>query len=125
MLKIGILISIIVNFLFADYYISFDFTSVNGALVSYHFNCSKTIIDYNTKKQKFLFSIPVKSNNVYFICKKNQMKIINKLLRYHLNIYSYDKTFDSNIYSEIKGVFLPRLFDIIIKNNKAYFYLKE
>ena len=120
MLKNGIGILIIINFLFADYYISFDFTSKNGILISYHFNCSKTLTTSN-KKEKLIFALPVKSKNIKLMCKNNQQKIINNLLKYQFFITSYDTEFNF----KIKGVFLPKRFDIIIKNNKAYFYLKE
>lgn len=120
MFKNGISILIIINFLFGDYYISFDFTSKNGVLTSYHFNCSKALTNSNIRK-KLIFIIPVKSKNIKLICKNNQQKIINNLLRYQFFITSNDNAFNF----KTKGVFLPKRFDIIIKNNKAYFYLKE
>ncbi len=124
MLRNGISFLIITaNFLVADYYISFDFISKNGILTSYHFNCSKTSTE-NSKK-KFLFSIPAKYNKIFLICKYQQNLIVKQLMKYSFHIYSFETKGNNRVFYKIKGVFLPKRFDIIIRDKKVYFYLKE
>ncbi len=107
----------------SDYFISFDFSSKNGVLTSYNFNCSKSMT-YSDKLSKLLFKIKTPYKNIENLCKYNQNDIIKNLLKFKFYVSGNDKKTTKVVYSKIKGVFLPTLFDIIIKNNTAYFYLK-
>jgi len=123
MRKIGIIILLLNKFLLGDYFISFDFTSLNGKIISFHFNCSKAMININSKK-KFLFRLKTPYKSVSRICKFQKNQIIDNLFKNNFYIYSYELKRNKNFISYQKGVFLPKRFDIIIKNNYVYFYLK-
>ncbi len=108
----------------SEYYISFDFSSKNGVLTSYNFNCAKCMTSsYNIPKLLFVLNTNFKTVND--LCNFQQKEIINSLLKYKFHISSYDKKTLNSIYSKTKGVFLPIRFDIIIRDKKAYFYIKE
>jgi len=124
MRKIGIIILFLNSILLADYFISFDFISKNGKIISFHFNCSKCMVK-NSSKKKLLFKFKTPYHSIKKICKYQQNEIINNLLKYKFHIFSYDLKKNNFLVSYQKGVFLPQRFDIIIKNNYVYFYLKE
>jgi len=69
--------------------------------------------------------LPFNAKNIQEFCKKNEEIILQKLLK--LNVYSYnqDLLHNTSINSYSKLTFMPKRFDIIIKNNEVYFYLKE
>ncbi len=123
MQKIGIIILILNNFLFGDYFISFDFTSLNSKIITFHFNCSKAMVESYTKK-RFLFKFKTPYKNIKKICKFQKNKIIDNLLKEKFRINAYILKRNNYIVSREKGVYLPKRFDIIIKNNYAYFYIK-
>ncbi len=107
-----------------NYYISFDFYSKNGILTSYNFNCSKSMrISY--RFSKLIFVLDTEYDNVKNLCHFQKNQIVDYLLKYKLHLSSYDKKINNSIFFKTKGVFLPKLFDIIIKDKKAYFYVKE
>ncbi len=123
-LKNGISLLTIINFLFGDYYISFDFVSKNGILITQNFNCSKAMKNtYGNKK--FIFSFSTSYKTVRQICKFQKKQIINNLFRNRIYVYSNNKTVNSLAKTRTKITFLPKRFDIIIKNGTAYFYLKD
>jgi chemotaxis receptor (MCP) glutamine deamidase CheD len=70
-------------------------------------------------KKKYLFSLDVSGNDVVKICYNNREKIINRLYSYDIAVSSHEKINDTTA----KLVFTPKLFDIIIKDNRAYFYI--
>jgi hypothetical protein len=113
--KVKILIFIPL-FLFADYYISIQLSSNNAILQQYTLNCSKALT-VSDADEKFIFKIKIDEKDINSLCKKEKDKIILNLLKYKSYIYS------NNYYSKI--TFIPKRFDIIIKNGFAYFYLKE
>ena len=76
------------------------------------------MVKINSSK-KLLFVIDTYEDNPLKVCKIHSEEIIDKLIKYKVIINS---TFNKN--DKIKMVFLPHLFDIIIKNNRAYFYIK-
>ena len=123
MRKIGIIILILNNLLFGDYFISFDFTSVNSKIISFHFNCARAMVK-NYSQKIFLFKFKTKYKTIKNICKYEQSNIIKHLLKENFCIVSSVFKKGSYIISREKGVFLPKRFDIIIKNNYVYFYLK-
>jgi len=124
MQKIGIIILLLNNFLFGDYFISFDFTSRNAKIISFNFNCSKAMTNDFCKK-KFLFKFKTPYKSIKKVCKFQKDEIINNLLQNSFHIYSANLKLNNMLFSRQKGVFLPKRFDIIIKNNFVYFYLKE
>ena len=108
-----------------DYFISFDFSSTDYVLRSYNFNCSAAMTNDNNQKYIFLFEFPTRYKNISDVCKFNQAKIIKYLLKYKFHISSNETKKNNYLFSRIKGVFLPKRFDIIIKNGFVKFYLKE
>lgn len=123
MLKIGIIILFLNNLLFGDYFISFDFVSKNSKIISFHFNCSKALTIKNSKRI-FIFSLPLKKN-IKTTCDFYEKKIIDFLLKRKIVIYSNEKLVNNNLNTQTKLTFLPKRFDIIIKNGFVKFYLKE
>jgi hypothetical protein len=107
-----------------DYFISFSLTSNNLREINYYLNISKALTKLNTNK-KYLFKIYCSNKNIIQCCKKNSEKIFNKLLKRDIIITSTVNLSNSSFYEKTKIVFLPKRFDIIIKNGFAYFYLKE
>ena len=79
----------------------------------------------NKSKEIFLFEFPTKYTKIKKVCVLEQNKIINYLLKYKFHISSNEKKSNNYLISRIKGVFLPKRFDIIIKNGFVKFYLKE
>ena len=125
MLKSGINIfklCLIINFLYADYFISFSFTSLNNQIISYELNCAKAMS--SKSKKIFLFKFFTPYHNVKEICKYQSQILVDKLIKFNSFIYS-DEIIKNDYHFRIKLTFIPKRFDIIIKNQKAYFYLKE
>ena len=75
--------------------------------------------------KKFLFKLPFDEKTVKEFCKKNEEKIFQKLLETDVYSYNQDLLNNTSITSFSKLTFMPKRFDIIIKNNEIYFYLKE
>ncbi len=123
MLKTGIIILLLNNLLFGDYFISFDFVSKNSKIVSFHFNCSRALTIKDSKKT-FLFSLPLRKN-IKTTCDFYENKIIDFLLKRKVVIYSNEKFVRNSLNTQTKLTFLPKRFDIIIKNGFVKFYLKE
>ncbi len=105
-----------------DYYISFDFVSKNGQLRAEHFNCSEAL--FNTDSSKKLFLILPLHKDIKSTCLRYKDEIISKLLKKEIVISGSDD-FSSKIKMKTKLVFLPQRFDIIIKGDEVYFYIKE
>ena len=124
MLREFIFFLALLNILKADYYISFDFVVKNGILNAFNFNCSLALTKLSTNK-KYLFSFYTPYKNIKKICNYEKDKIVENLLKYEFHINSTDKKIKNDIFYRIKGVFLPERFDIIVKGNRVYFYLKE
>jgi len=127
MLKSGInifKICLLINFLYADYFISFSFTSLNNKIISYELNCAKAMTS-EIKKEKFLFKIPTIYNKVQKICKYQSQILIDNLMKFELIVYSNDEIVQNRYNFKTKLTFPPKRFDIIIKNETVYFYLKE
>ena len=79
----------------------------------------------NLQNGKFLFEFPTKYTTIKNVCKFEQTKIVNYLLMKKFHIFSYEIKKNSYLFSSIKVVFLPKRFDIIIKDGFVKFYLKE
>jgi hypothetical protein len=106
------------GFIYAkEYYISFRFSSVNSFLYDQNFNCSKTIQKYKCNK-KLLFTLPLKKS---FSCKNYKSEIVNKLLKENIRVFSVERKYEGYDFKNVI-TFTPKLFDIIIKNKKIYFY---
>ena len=116
---------IIFSFLFAkDYYISFSFSALDYQLNINQFICVKAMTQ-NYENKKMLFKIPTKFNNIDTFCKNQKDEIVLKLLKSGIYTSSYDDIFNNQaIKTYSKITFIPKRFDIIIKNGFAYFYLK-
>lgn len=125
MLKNGISICFAIISLFArDFFLSFDLTSKNYKLTSFHFYCSKAMTK-SYRKGQLIFSIDTDYLKAEEVCKKDSSKIVDNLLKYKGVIYSNDKLKNFSLKNREKLSFPPRRFDIIIKNYRAYFFLKE
>jgi len=121
---IGIWLVILTICSFArDYYISFDYVVKNSELKVSHFNCSKALSKTKLKKT-FLFSLPL-YKNIKSTCYKYKNQIVDRLLKEEVILSSYDKKERFFFFDKTKLVFLPRRFDIIIKSNRVFFYVKE
>ena len=121
-LKIILLIILAVCSRAKEYYISFDFVAKNAILTNEHFYCSLALTS-STSKSRYLFSLPL-YKNIKSTCKKYENEIIQNLLRQRVVITSYEiKT--EFLKTKTKLVFLPKRFDIIIKNDRVYFFIKE
>jgi len=118
-------IIVIFSFLFGkDYYISFSFSSLNTKLIYTKFNCSKALTASKLPK-KFLFKIPC-NKTIKKCCQLNQKMIIDKLLKNNIYIYSFNYMKNNIIFKNYsKLTFLPKRFDIILKDGYLYFYLRE
>ncbi|WP_456479299.1 hypothetical protein [Nautilia sp.] len=107
-------------FLFADYYLSYKAVVKNYLLLFSQLECSKTLTLKNSpKKLLFVLETGSESGKVTEICKRYKNEIINRLLRYQAVVNAFYSKED-----RVKIVFLPHRFDIIIKNQKTYFYIK-
>jgi len=78
---------------------------------------------HSKKKAKLLFSIPC-SDDVLKCCNTNKEEIIYNLLKNDIIITSVDEVDFNSLNTSSKLSYIPRRFDIIIKNGVAYFYLK-
>jgi hypothetical protein len=107
-----------------DYFISFSLTNNNLKEINYQLNISKSLTKLNTNK-KYLFKIYCSNKNIIQCCKKNSEKIFNELLKRNIIVTSIVNLSHFSFYEKSKIVYLPKRFDIIIKNGYAYFYLKE
>ena len=126
MLKNGInifKICLLINFLYADYFISFSFTSLNNTLISYELNCAKAMVDEDGKKI-FLFKIVTPYHNVKQVCKYQSQILADKLIQFKSFVYSDNEILKNSYYFRVKLTFTPKRFDIIINHGIAYFYLK-
>jgi len=126
MLKSGINIfklCLFINFLYADYFLSFSFTSLNNKIVSYELNCARAMTNKNVKKI-FLFKFSTPYHNVKEICKYQSQILVDKLMKLNSFVYS-NEVIKNDYHFRIKLTFIPKRFDIIIKNQVAYFYLKD
>jgi len=123
MLKIGIIILLLNNLLFGDYFISFDLVSKNSKIISFNFYCSKALSVKNSKK-RYLFSLPLKKN-IKTTCQFYKYKIIDFLSKKGVVVYSNENLTKNNLNTKTKLTFIPKRFDIIIKNGFVKFYLKE
>ena len=79
----------------------------------------------NYRKGQLIFSIDTDYLKAEEVCKKDSSKIVDNLLKYKGVIYSNDKLKNFSLKNREKLSFPPRRFDIIIKNYRAYFFLKE
>ena len=104
-----------------EVYISFDFVSLNQKIISGNFFCSKALVN-SCNKKKFVFKIKTNFKNEFLICKLKKEELISKLLQFKANIYSNEYLSNKTFYSRIKLSFPPKKFNIIIKDNTAYFY---
>ena len=107
-----------------DYFISLHLTSVNNKLINYKLDYSKAMTSSN-KRTKFLFFIDTPYLKVKDVLKYQQSEIINKLLKENVFIYSNSLLRKNYFYEKSKLSYTPKRFDIIIKNHRAYFFLKE
>ncbi len=123
LLKIILSLIIIINLKAKDFYISFQYKVSNYKISFSRFNCSKAMTS-SIEHKKFLFSLPCKSSSIRKCCYKNKSVIINELLKNGLIVTSNDEIINSNLKTRSKLTFLPHRFDIIMKNQIAYFYLK-
>ena len=124
MLKSGITIFFIGSLIAKDFFISFDFTSKGYKLSSFHFFCSKAMTQSDAN-EKFIFSIDTSYSKPKEVCKKESQKIIDNLIKYKSIIYSNETLTNFSLKTRTKLSFPPKRFDIIIKNSRAYFFLKE
>jgi len=106
-----------------DYFISFSFIQINGKLIFTEFNCARAMV-FKESKKKYLFTIPFKKN-IKNSCNIYNEKIIDRVLKSEVFVYSNEQLSHSYLKSRTKLTFLPKRFDIIVKNGVLYFYLKE
>ena len=119
-----ILLLIIIQFISArDYFISFSFVSKNGKIIYNKFNCSNALSNIDTPK-KLIFILPLKKN-IKTTCLYYKDFIIDTLLKKGIYLYASDVLYSNYLKTRIKVTFLPIRFDIIIKDKRVYFYLKE
>jgi len=126
MLKNGInifKICLLINFLYADYFISFSFTSLNNKLISYELNCAKAMTNKNDKRV-FLFKFFTPYRTFKEICVYQSQILVDKLIKYNSFVYSDDEVIKNSYHFRTKLTFIPKRFDIIINRGIAYFYLK-
>ncbi len=117
----GTSLLILLSSLYAkEYYISFRFSAENSVIISQNFNCSKVLKKKKFKK-KFLFKIKITKP---FACSKYKEIIIQNLYNQNIYISSTEKKTPFVSYKDVM-TFLPHLFDIIINNDYAYFYIKD
>ena len=110
-----------VSFLYADsFYISFQYATKDYKEIYSKFNCSKALSKF--KRGEFLFSLPCNEKKIIKFCYKNKEILIDKLLKKDIIFISRDKIYNTYIQTHKKLTFLPHKFDIIIKNDKIYFY---
>jgi len=123
-LRAVIILTILLTLINAkDYFLSFSFININGKIIYANFNCSKAL-SYKHSPKKYLFSLPL-YKDIKTTCKIYKEKIIDILLKQKVFVYSNEKLSKNNSKSRIKLTFLPKRFDIIIKNGVVKFYLKE
>ena len=106
-----------------DYFISFSFVNINSKIIISNFDCSKALT-FDSSKKKYLFKLPLKKD-IKTTCKEFKEEIITHLLKNEVIIYSNEEVKQKYIKSRVKLTFLPKRFDIIIKNGFVEFYLKE
>ncbi|GAB6045038.1 hypothetical protein JCM11957_06360 [Caminibacter profundus] len=116
---------LIINLIAKEYFISFEIISKNNKIIYSKINCSKNLLHKNFSKKKYLFSIKCQTKDFLKCCQLKKDKIINKLILTDISISGYDEKSYSTFISISKLIYLPHLFDIIIKDDKAYFYIKE
>jgi len=121
--KILLILLLIANSFASDYFISFDLIVKNNILKAYNFNCSKALTSIPSKK-KFLFSLPF-YKSIIKTCKKYENNIIDQLLKNEVFISSFEIVTNGYLNQKEKIIFLPKRFDIIIKDGRIFFYLKE
>jgi hypothetical protein len=73
----------------------------------------------------YIFKIPTTKKDIIKTCYENRETIIDYLLNKNMFITAIEKIHNSILSSKVVATFLPKRFDIIIKNGYAYFYLKE
>ena len=79
----------------------------------------------NDNNKKFLFKIPTVYDKIDKICENQKDEIALKLLKSGIYTSSYDDIYNNQaIKTYSKLTYIPKRFDIIIKNGFAYFYLK-
>jgi len=123
-LRVVIILTTLLMFINArDYFISFSFLNINGNIVYSDFNCVRAL-SFITSDKRYLFSFPL-HKDIKTTCKIYKEKIIDNLLKQKVFVYSDEKLFKNVLKSRIKLTFLPKRFDIIIKNGFVKFYLKE
>ena len=66
-----------------------------------------------------IFTLDVDQTDIKKVCDKNHEKIVDKLFKQQIIV-----TNEYNKDDITKIIYLPKRFDIIIKNGFAYFYLK-
>ena len=113
----GISLLIIISFA-KEYFISFRFSSLNSLLINQNFICTEALIKHSCKR-KFAFAIEVDSE---FKCENYKEKIIEKLIRSQVIITSFQEKINNSYYFKETLIYPPKLFDIIIKDDVAYFY---
>jgi len=121
---IKLLIILLINFLRAEEYIvSFQLSTRNYIQTFENFTCSKKLTQTAGKK-KFLFKIDCEINDILKCCNRYRSEIINNLITSKIVITGGDEiSYRKNSYTKL--TFLPASFDIILKDEKMYFYLKE
>ena len=123
-LKIVFAITNLFSLSFAtDYYLSFQITSVNNQIVANKIEYSKAMT-HSSAKRKFLFSFPTDCKSIEKMLENNKDKIFNLLLKEDILVTS-TSLINNRFYEKSKISYLPKRFDIIIKNQVAYFYSKE
>jgi len=120
---LGIKLLIITNLFAKGFYISFEVSSFNNVIVYSNFFCSEAMINRNFKK-KFLFSLECKKN-IKSCCYKHKNFIMDFLFKRDIYIFAQDLKSFKTVSSYAKLTYLPHLFDIILKNNRLYFYIKD
>jgi len=104
-----------------EFFISFQYSTQNYKLIYSKFNCSKSLTN-DIRRGRLLFSFDCEEGSVLKCCKKYQNLIVDKLLQGDIILTSRDKIYNTYIQTHKKLTFLPHKFDIIIKNDKIYFY---
>jgi hypothetical protein len=124
-ITILVLLTVIVLIKGNDYFISFSLTNLNLKEINYQINISKALTIKHNGKDKFLFKLWCNNKKLRQCLKKNSSKIFNILLTENIIVTSFSQISNSSFFEKTKIVYLPKRFDIIIKNGYAYFYLKE
>ena len=120
---LGIKLLILTSLFAKEFYISFQAFSSNNILIYSHFTCSEAVVNINFGK-KLLFSIDC-NESIKKCCNKYRNFIVQNLLKEDVFIFSNDTKTYKSISSNTKLTYLPHLFDIILKDNRLYFYIKD